>query len=172
MGPSFEMRVNCVRGLSWLGVFGLLTLSSNAAAYTLSNTVFDVQTGTNGEISSLQLTGDAFTTNYVLNATNAPGQNTSDHEWVGELMFTYRVGTGAWTTALTNHSSDVRSMQHSGDTVTVSYQDSGNADGVRNFNLVETYSLVDDYLYWQIELHQYEQPEHRVRRHRSAAPLQ
>ena len=152
MGPSFEMRVNCVRGLSWLAVFGLITLSSNAAAYNLSNTVFDVQTGANGEISSLQLTGDAFATNYVLNATNAPGQNTSDHEWVGELMFTYRLGAGAWTTALTNQSSDVRSMQQSGDTVSVTYQDSGNAEGVRNFNLVESYSLVDDYLYWQIAL--------------------
>src|ERR1700728_855361 len=66
----------------------------NASAFTLSHGTFEVETGSDGEISSLQLTGDAFPTNYVLNATNAPGQNTPDHEWVGELMFTYRKGTG------------------------------------------------------------------------------
>jgi hypothetical protein len=127
-------------------------LPSTAYAFTLSNGTFNVQTGTNGEISSLQLTGDAFPTNYVLNATNAPGQNTSDHEWVGELMFTYRLGTGAWTTALTNQSADVRSMTQAGNVVTITYQNSGNAEGVKNFSLVETYSLIDDYLYWQIAL--------------------
>jgi MYXO-CTERM domain-containing protein len=127
-------------------------LSSSAWAFTLSNGTFNVETGTNGEISSLQLTGDAYPTNYVLNATNAPGQNTADHEWVGELMFTYRLGTGAWTTALTNQSADVRTMTQSGEVVTVTYQNSGNAEGVKNFKLVETYSLVDDYLYWQIAL--------------------
>ena len=85
----------------------LPALAVDAAAQTLSNGTFNVQIGSNGEISSLQLTGDAFPTNYVMNATNAVGQNTADHEWVGELMFTYRLNGGTWTTALTNQSSDV-----------------------------------------------------------------
>ncbi|HEX3776134.1 MAG TPA: DUF5695 domain-containing protein, partial [Polyangiaceae bacterium] len=138
--------------------FGLISLvlgtrfAPSAAAATLSNSTFDVQTGTNGEISSFQITGDAFPTNYVMNATNAPGQNTADHEWVGELMFTYRLGTGAWQTALTQSSADVRNVQNTSSSVTVTYENSANAKGVKNFKLVETYALVDDYLSWQIAL--------------------
>lgn len=123
-----------------------------ASAYTLSNSTFNVQTGTNGEISSLQIAGDTFPTNYVMNATNAPNQNTSDHEWLGELMFNYRLGSGAWTQALTNKSSDVRTQTQSGNTVTVTYQNSANANGIKNFKVVETYGLVNDYLSWQIQV--------------------
>src|SRR5580658_7454591 len=148
---SFNLYAVCAGSV--LGITALSSaLPSTACAFTLSNGTFNVQTGTNGEISSLELTGDAFPTNYVLNATNAPGQNTPDHEWVGELMFTYRLGTGAWTTALTNQSADVRSMTQAGNVVTITYQNSSNAEGVKNFTLVETYSLIDDYLYWQIAL--------------------
>ncbi len=75
-------------------------LGAAAQAQTLSNSTFKATIGSNGEISSLQLTGDTFPTNYVLNATNAPGQNTADHAWVGELMFNYRLGSGAWTPRL------------------------------------------------------------------------
>ena len=86
----------------------------------------------------------------MLNATNAPGQNSSDHEWVGELMFNYRLGTGAWTPALTNQSADVRVITPGTNSVTVTYQNSANAKGIKNFKLVETYALVNDYLSWQI----------------------
>ncbi len=129
-----------------------LAFAPSASALTLANTTFNVQTGTNGEISSLELTGDAFPTNYVLNAANAPGQNTADHEWLGELMFKYRMGTGAFVTALTNQSADGRQIAQSGNVVTVTYANSANAQGIQNFKLVETYSLVDDYLYWQIAM--------------------
>ena len=128
----------------------LLALGGGARAQTLSNSYFKAQIGSNGEISSLQLTGDAFPTNYVLNATNAVGQNSADHEWVGELMFTYRLNGGGWTTALTNQSADVRAITTGTNSVTVTYQNSGNAQGVKNFKLVETYALVNDYLSWQI----------------------
>jgi hypothetical protein len=136
---------------SFVALTGLMmAFPASAQALTLSNSTFNVQVGTNGEISSLQLTGDAFPTNYVMNATNAPGQNTADHEWVGELMFTYRMGTGAFVTASTNQSADVRKIVQSGQSVAVTYQNSASAQGIKNFTLVETYSLVDDYLYWQI----------------------
>jgi len=127
-------------------------LAPNASAATLSNDTFKVQTGTNGEISSFQITGDAFPTNYVLNASDAPGQNTADHEWLGELMFSYRFGTGAWQTALTQASADVRNVQNTATSVTVTYENSANANGIKNFKVVETYALVNDYLSWQIAL--------------------
>ncbi|KNY25458.1 hypothetical protein [Pseudobacteroides cellulosolvens] len=70
-------------------------------------------------------------------------------------MFTYRLGTGAWTKAFTNQSGDVRQQSQSGSTVTVSYQNSGNSQGIKNFQLTETYSLVNDYLLWQMEYRPY-----------------
>jgi len=130
----------------------VLLVPKSAWAYTLSNGTYNVQTGTNGEITSIQLVGDTFPTNYVMNATNAPQQNTSDHQWVGELMFKYRLGTGAWQTALTQSSSDGRTQSQSGNTATITYQNSTNANGVKNFKVVETYSLVDDYIRWGIEV--------------------
>src|SRR6185312_14717005 len=45
-----------------------------------------------------------------------------------------------------------RTQSQSGTTATVTYQNSANANGVKNFKLVETYSLVNDYIYWQIQL--------------------
>ena len=135
-----------------IGAAVLMAFAVDARAVTLSGTTFNVQTGTNGEISSLQLVGDAFPTNYVMNATNAPGQNTADHEWMGELMFSYRMGTGAWQTALTQSSTDGRTITSDATSVTVTYQNSTNAKGIKNFKVVETYSLVNDYLYWQIAI--------------------
>ncbi len=123
-----------------------------AAAYSLSNGTFQVTTGSSGEISSLKLTGDNFPTEYVLNGANAPNQNTSDHQWLGELMFTYRLGTGAWTQGWTSKSADARTQSQSGSTVNITYQNSSNAQGIRNFRVDESYSLVSDYLQWQIKV--------------------
>lgn len=128
----------------------LILIPQLVSANTISNSYFNVETGTNGEITSLKLTGDTYPTNYVMNATNAPNQNTADHQWAGELMFKYRLGTGAWTEALTSKSSDARTVTQSGSTITVSYQNSTNASGIKNFKVDESYSLASDYLKWQI----------------------
>ncbi len=118
----------------------------------MNNNYFNVQIGSNGEISTLKLTGDTYPTNYVLNSSNASNLNTSDHQWFGELMFKYRLGTGSWITALTQSSSDVRTQNQNSSTVTVTYQNSANTNGIKNFKVVETYSLVNDYLQWSIQL--------------------
>jgi len=122
----------------------------SAEAATLSNDVFSVQIGEFGEIASLKLTGDAFPTEYVLNATNAPGQATADHQWVGELLFSYRLGEGAWRSASTNQSEDVRQVVSTADTVTVTYENSQQANGIKDFKVVETYALASDGLSWSI----------------------
>ncbi len=129
-----------------------LSLPQSASAYTLSNSTFNISTGTYGEINSLKFATDSFNTNYVMNATNAPNQNTSDHQWLGELMFTYRLGNGAWTKAWTNKSDDVRTQSQTGSAVNISYQNSSNAEGIRNFKVDESYSLVNDYLLWSIKV--------------------
>lgn len=137
----------------------IITVSGNlvmvqAAGNTLSNEYFKVEIGNYGEISSLQLTGDTYPTNYVMNAINAPkqGQSTTEHYWLGELMFTYRLGNGSWAKAFTNYSNDARTKSQSGNTVTVTYQNSANSQGIRNFRVDETYSLVDDCLLWSIKV--------------------
>lgn len=121
-----------------------------AAVYNLSNGNFRVTVGNYGEITNLQIVGDSFPTNYVMNASNAPQQNTSEHQWLGELMFTYRLNNGAWTTAWSSRSADGRTQSQNGSTVNVTYQNSSNAQGIRNFKVDESYSLVSDYLRWSI----------------------
>jgi hypothetical protein len=131
---------------------GFLWFAHPVFAYNLSSSTFEVSTGSNGDITSLKIAGDNFPTNYVMNASNAPNQNTTDHQWLGELMFTYRLNNGAWTKAWTSKSSDGRTQSQSGNTVNVIYQNSSNAEGIRNFRVNETYSLVSDYLLWQIQV--------------------
>ncbi|MGO4950079.1 DUF5695 domain-containing protein [Paenibacillus sp. DRB1-1] len=121
-------------------------------AVQLSNQVFSISVGDYGDLSSLRLVGDTFNTNYVMNSSNAPKQNTADHQWLGELMFTYRLGNGAWTRAWTSNSADARQVTSSGNSVQVAYQNSSNNQGIRNFILHETYSLVNDYLHWQMKV--------------------
>jgi hypothetical protein len=151
MHMSLHRRFIGLAGWAMVFVLALVGGVSGAFGFTLSNSFFNVTTGSNGEISSLQLAGDSFATNYVMNATNASQQNTSGHEWLGELMFKYRLGTTTtWSTALTQSSSDVRTQSQSGNTVTVTYQNSTATNGVKNLKVVETYSLVNDYLQWSI----------------------
>ena len=55
--------------------------------YHLRNEYFDVETGEYGEITSLKIVGDEYDTNYVMNVSDNPKQDTSAHEWMGDLMF-------------------------------------------------------------------------------------
>ena len=136
------------RLLSW---FALLT-ASGAHAQTLQNDQLKVQIGASVELSSLQIVHDAFPTNYVLSASNARGQDTPDHAWVGELLLSYRKDGGAYTPALTRQSSDVRKITQDGSSVVVSYEGSQSAQGIRDFKLVERYALEADALRFSIEL--------------------
>ncbi|MBN1127888.1 MAG: hypothetical protein JXA71_02805 [Chitinispirillaceae bacterium] len=136
-----------------MGRYGLifilcLFLVQAVSGYTLSDDNFTVVTGTYGEISSLKIKGDAFPTEYVFNATNNSGMTSN---FLGELLFKYRLGTATqWITATTNQSADARTQSQSGTTVTVTYENSSNAQGIKNFKLVESYSLADGCLRWQI----------------------
>jgi hypothetical protein len=147
-------------------------LSRPAAAQTLANDKFKVAIGASGEISSLQISGDAFPTNYVLNAANAPGQNTADHEWLGELMFTYRLGGGAWTTARTNQSNDARAIAAGSNSVTGNVPRVGQHDGDpglqarRDLRARQRLPLLADHR------HQHELADARDRRLRFAAAVQ
>ena len=135
--------------------------AANSAKYTMSNNYFNIQTGQFGDIYSLKLTGDAFPTNYVMNSASATAQDTTDHEWLGELVFKYRLADvngvypAGYTAALTNLSSDIRTMSQGPTTkaVTVNYPgNAANAQGIKNFSVTENYALVNDYLSWKITL--------------------
>ncbi|QAA32629.1 DUF5695 domain-containing protein [Clostridium manihotivorum] len=120
---------------------------------SLKNNYFDVQVGKYGQIKSLKIVGDKFPTNYVMNEENSPEQVTSGHEWMGELMFQTKVGDGAsWVVAKTNSSDSARKVTLDGNKVVVTYENAKEANGIKNFKLVETYSLVNDKLRWEIKL--------------------
>lgn len=121
--------------------------------YHLKNDYFDVETGEYGEITSLKIVGDAFDTNYVMNVRDNPNQDTAAHEWLGDLMFkTKKAGEENWTESLTNSSDAGRSVELDGNKVVVTY-DNSKTEGeraIKDFRLVETYSLVEDQLRWEI----------------------
>lgn len=130
----------------------LFALPQLVSAYTISNAQYSVTTGTNGEITDLTIVGDQYSTNYVMNGTNAKNQNTTEHQWVGELMFTYRLGTGAWNEAWSSKSADGRTQSQTGNKVDITYQNSTNAKGIKNFRVNESYELVGDYVKWSIQV--------------------
>ncbi len=143
---------------AFLATLLLLTTASiwwqqTAAAHELSTGELTIQTGQHGEISSLRINGDTFPTEYVMNAVVTPEQNTADHQWLGELMFTYRLDGGSWTKAWTNQSADARTITKSGNKVTVTYENSSRPEGIRNFKVIETYTAESDgSVLWNIEV--------------------
>ncbi|WP_336758795.1 DUF5695 domain-containing protein [Paenibacillus sp. USHLN196] len=145
----FKMMLTAVLFLAAALVFA----TDQTYAHELSTDKLILQTGSHGEISSIKIKGDAFPTEYVMNATVAPEQNTADHQWLGELMFTYRLNGGAWTKAWTNLSADGRTITNSGNQVTVTYANASNAQGIRNFKVIETYTTqTDGSILWKIEV--------------------
>lgn len=117
---------------------------TDSTGISLSGSQVQVKIGQYGEISSLKLTNDLFPTEYVMNKTVTPEQDTYDHQWMGELLFTYRLDGGEWRRASTNQSDDVRHIQQSGQQVQVTYEHSRHAGGIRDFRLTETYAIKSD----------------------------
>lgn len=128
-----------------------------ADSNTLSNEYFNVKIGDYGEINSLKLTNDEFDTNYVLNGTNAPTQGVSDeHQWMGELMFqTKKDGDSDWAESMTSASakdSGARTITRDGNKITVTYKNENANKGIKDFQLTETYELVDNHLKWSMKV--------------------
>lgn len=124
---------------------------------TLSNEYFNVKIGDYGEINSLKLAKDEFDTNYVLNGDNAPTQGESlEHQWMGELMFnTKRDGENDWTQSMTSASlkeSKAREIKRDGNKITITYKNEESDRGIKDFELVESYELIDNHLKWSIKL--------------------
>ncbi|OOM70166.1 putative endo-beta-N-acetylglucosaminidase precursor [Clostridium puniceum] len=124
---------------------------------TLSNGYFNVKIGEYGEINSLKIANDEFDTNYVLNGQNAKEQGKSEeHQWMGELMFkTKKDGDSAWSEAMTSASpktSGARTITKNGNNITVTYKNESANKGIKDFELVETYELVDNHLKWSMKV--------------------
>lgn len=132
----------------------LAALALSARAVAISDANFAVEIGTYGEIASLKIVGDAFPTDYVMNAANSPDQNTSDHQWMGELLFKFRKGTAtAWDSASTNRSASARTVTRNSATKATVHYASGTATGsIRGFTVDESYELKDGVLVWTITL--------------------
>ncbi len=123
----------------------------------LKNENFDVKIGKHGEISSLKI-NDGFDTDYVMNAQNAKAQNTSGHQWMGELMFaTKKAGDSKWRDERTSNSEKIRTITKSedGKSVKVEYK-ADNSDAsekvINDMNVTEEYKLEDNELTWNITL--------------------
>lgn len=125
----------------------------NGDTINLKNNYFNVDIGKYGQITSLKIVGDKYPTNYVMNAENSPEQNTSGHQWMGELMFKTKEGNSKnWVESMTNSSNSTRKVELDGNKVIVTYENATELKGIKNFKLIETYSLVNDKLRWEIKI--------------------
>ncbi len=126
-------------------------ITKTADGYKMVNKYFIVETGKYGQITSLQLQGDEFPTNYVMNAKNSSSQNTTGHQWLGELMFSAKVGDATeYTEQNTNRSDSGRTVELLDDKVVVTYENATEEKGIKDFKVVETYAIVGDKLRWEI----------------------
>ncbi|MEN9308396.1 MAG: hypothetical protein RL173_2328, partial [Fibrobacterota bacterium] len=137
-------------------ILGIVAFAGSGpfAAQTISDANFAVEIGDFGQISSLKIVGDAFPTSYVMNTTNSPDQNTTDHQWMGELMFKYRKGSAtSWDSAYTSKSANGRTIaKNSAAKVSVRYANATGAGSIRDFAVDETYELKDGALVWSITI--------------------
>ncbi len=130
-----------------------VTVEETTEGYRLSNDYFIVETGKYGNIHSLQIKNDLYPTNYVLNAENAAAQaSAAGHQWMGELMFKVKSGDAAeWSEQNTGRSDSGRKVELVDNQVVVTYENATEEKGIKDFKVVETYSLEDSgQLRWEI----------------------
>ncbi|KQQ20725.1 hypothetical protein ASF48_08990 [Rathayibacter sp. Leaf299] len=132
--------------------------AATAYAHTLNSDKLNVGFGTDGSIQSLKINGDLYDTQYVMNPEVAPDQggesNAKYKQWLGNVMFSYANGSGAvtengvgttpWKKAWTTQSADARTVTSDGNSVTVTYRNSGNAEGIQGFDFQQKYSIAPD----------------------------
>lgn len=121
--------------------------------YRLSNNYFQVETGKYGQITSLKIVGDEFNTNYVMDISANPKQDTLGHQWMGELMFQSKIGSETeYSPNYTNVSESGRKVELQDNKVVVTYENAQEERGIQDFKLIETYSLQNDKLQWDIKV--------------------
>lgn len=116
------------------------------------NVVVDEETGGIFQLSDPQ---DSYGTNYVINPDIKPAYDIDDSRWVGDMKFTLSKNGSKSYAAVTSLSDDIREVSGDGQTVTVAYEgESGNAAGLKDMDLTETYSLSEDgkKLNWNIHM--------------------
>lgn len=127
-------------------------------ANTISSTKLAAGFASDGSIQSLKIPGDTYDTQYVMNPDTAPEQaaetNAKYKQWLGNVMFSYATGNGTisktgvgttpWKKAWTTESADGRTVSVNGNTVTVTYKNSTDAEGVKGFTFTQTYTVAAD----------------------------
>ncbi|WP_230674283.1 DUF5695 domain-containing protein [Rathayibacter sp. Leaf248] len=153
--------------LALLATSALHPVAADAATvypYTLSSSQVNVGFAADGSLQSLKIPGDLYDTQYVANPDVAPklaaDPAAKNRQWLGNALFSYATGTGTptasgvgttpWKTAWTTESADARTVTATANSVTVKYQNSANANGVKGFTFTQTYSLdTDGSLLWK-----------------------
>lgn len=132
---------------------GEVKTSKQGKGYRIENNLFQVDVGQHGEIASLILKQDKFKTNYVMNETDNPQQDTAGHQWVGELMFRTKKGnSNSWQKEYTGPSKSARKIELVDNKVVVTYEYASETNGIKNLKVVETYLLTEDQLQWTIDV--------------------
>ena len=125
-------------------------VSNTGTDITIENEYFTLTTGAYGQIKSLKMKGEAHDYDFVGNEETHRFE-VGFNKWLGELLFTYQVGDGTQETASTGASEDNRVISVDGNTITVTYTAASQLEGgISDFQVTETYSLVDDHVQMDI----------------------
>lgn len=131
--------------------FTNFAVSNTGAGITIENDYFTLTTGAYGQIKSLKMKGEEHDYDFVGNEETHRFE-VGFNKWLGKLLFTYQVGNQT-ETASTGASEDNRVISVNGNTITVTYErDSQLAGGLKGLKVIETYSLIDDYVQMDIEI--------------------
>lgn len=164
--PAFQLSRRQLLGAAATGVLagavGQVCVPAAWAATTyptsLTTSRFAGGFAADGTLRSLKVVGDAFPTEYLLNADSAPtlaAEKAAKHrQWLGSAVFSYAFGTGtvsasgvggtAWTTATTAESGDVAAVTSTSSSVTVTIKGSKNSGGIRDFTFGQTFEAQSD----------------------------
>lgn len=133
----------------------VFAVSDTAQDRTIENDIFTLTTGSYGQIKSLKLKNEPYDTDFVGNE-ETHRLEVGPNKWFGEMKFTYTVGGDVEKmTATTGDSEDNRkiTVDQAAKKITVEYTAQSQLEnGIKDFQVIETYSLIDDYVQFDIEI--------------------
>ena len=121
---------------------------------SINNDYFNVKVDElSGGIMELKATGDILNTNFIIGKVDYPQYALDDSRWLGDIITNYCIDNGEWVSASTSMSDDIREISNDDTLITIFYPSdiSNTENGIRDFELTETYKLKDDEFLWEME---------------------
>ena len=121
---------------------------------SINNDYFDIKVDElSGGIMELKMTDDIFNTNFIIGKEGYSQYALDDSRWLGDMITNYCIDNGEWLNASTSMSDDIREISNDDTVITIFYPSgiSNAENGIRDFELTETYKLKGDEFLWELK---------------------